>query len=70
MSGLSGALAVAGPAAAALALAAALTGPVRAFALRRGITDRPGPRKAHTRPTPTSAASPSPVPPWPRPAAS
>ncbi|MFD7056825.1 MraY family glycosyltransferase [Streptomyces mirabilis] len=38
--------------AAALLLGLLLTEPMRRFALRHGITDRPGARKAHTRPTP------------------
>lgn len=37
---------------AALLLALVLTGPLRRFAVRHGITDRPNARKAHTRPTP------------------
>jgi len=36
----------------ALLLALVTTGPLRSLALRRGITDRPSARKAHTRPTP------------------
>ncbi len=36
----------------ALLLGLLLTEPLRRFALRRGITDRPSGRKAHTRPTP------------------
>jgi UDP-GlcNAc:undecaprenyl-phosphate GlcNAc-1-phosphate transferase len=36
----------------ALVLADVLSGVLRALALRRGLTDRPGPRRAHTRPTP------------------
>ncbi|CAL9677853.1 Undecaprenyl-phosphate alpha-N-acetylglucosaminyl 1-phosphate transferase (plasmid) [Streptomyces sp. enrichment culture] len=38
--------------AAALLLALVLTEPLRRFALRNGITDRPNARKAHPRPTP------------------
>lgn len=37
---------------AALLLGLLLTEPLRRLALRQGITDRPSPRKAHTRPTP------------------
>ncbi|MGW0770919.1 undecaprenyl/decaprenyl-phosphate alpha-N-acetylglucosaminyl 1-phosphate transferase [Streptomyces sp. NPDC002676] len=45
-------VATAGAAAVALLLGLLLTEPLRRLALRRGITDQPSARKAHTRPTP------------------
>ncbi|MET9882019.1 MraY family glycosyltransferase [Streptomyces sp. NPDC006430] len=48
MNGISAVLPMAGAGAAALLL----TEPMRRFALRHGITDRPSARKSHTRPTP------------------
>src|SRR5262245_16706647 len=41
-----------GTALTALVLADVLSGVLRVLALRRGLTDRPGLRKAHARPTP------------------
>lgn len=52
MTGASAALTTAGAGLAALLLGLLLTEPLRRFALRHGITDRPSARKAHTRPTP------------------
>lgn len=52
MSGVSELVATAGAGVAALVLGLLLTEPLRRFALRHGITDRPNSRKAHTRPTP------------------
>ncbi|MEU8587041.1 MraY family glycosyltransferase [Streptomyces sp. NPDC048664] len=49
---MSEALAAAGAGGAALLLGLLLTEPLRRFALRHGITDRPSARKAHSRPTP------------------
>jgi UDP-GlcNAc:undecaprenyl-phosphate GlcNAc-1-phosphate transferase len=43
---------MAGAALAALMLADVLSGVLRELALRYGLTDRPGPRRAHVRPTP------------------
>jgi UDP-GlcNAc:undecaprenyl-phosphate GlcNAc-1-phosphate transferase len=43
---------MAGTAVAALVLADVMSGLMRAFALRRGLIDRPGLRKAHAQPTP------------------
>ncbi|MGH3387506.1 MAG: glycosyltransferase family 4 protein, partial [Actinomadura sp.] len=45
-------LVMAGAALAALVLADVLSGVLRALALRHGLTDRPGPHRAHVRPTP------------------
>lgn len=52
MSGVSTAASAAGAGGAALLLGLLLTEPLRRFALRHGITDRPTARKAHTRATP------------------
>ncbi|MGW2555359.1 MraY family glycosyltransferase [Streptomyces sp. NPDC001635] len=49
---MSTAVVTAAAGAVALLLALVLTEPLRRFALRRGITDRPSARKVHTRPTP------------------
>ncbi|MGW2932150.1 MraY family glycosyltransferase [Streptomyces sp. NPDC001156] len=49
---MSTALATTGAGLAALLLGLLLTEPLRRFALRHGITDRPSARKAHTSPTP------------------
>ncbi|WP_200422209.1 MraY family glycosyltransferase [Streptomyces sp. Y2F8-2] len=45
-------ISTAGAGGAALLLGLLLTEPLRRFAVRHGITDRPSARKAHTRPTP------------------
>ncbi|WP_327412452.1 MraY family glycosyltransferase [Streptomyces sp. NBC_01233] len=52
MTGISAAVPMAGAGVAALLIGGLLTEPMRRFALRHGITDRPSARKAHTRPTP------------------
>ncbi len=52
MTGVGAAVATAAAGVTALLLALVLTEPLRRLALRRGITDRPSARKAHTRPTP------------------
>ncbi|MFD9359172.1 MraY family glycosyltransferase [Streptomyces sp. NPDC060031] len=52
MTGIGAVVPLAGAGAAALLLGLLLTEPMRRFALRHGITDRPSARKAHTRPTP------------------